>query len=92
VYKNVISLPIMSQLEPGYLSRFTEYATGSMAKEPLFDSQQKQEIYFFSLAFRPPWGRRGLHIGYWWESQKERDHCEDQHTGGWTILKWILER
>jgi hypothetical protein len=27
-----------------------------------------------------------------WESQKERDHCEDQDVGGWTILKWILER
>jgi hypothetical protein len=26
-------------------------------------------------------------IGYWWGSQKERDHYEDQHVGGWTILK-----
>jgi hypothetical protein len=32
-------------------------------------------------------GRRGMHIGYWWESQKERDHQEDQDVGGWTILK-----
>jgi hypothetical protein len=32
-------------------------------------------------------GRRGIHIGYWWESQKERDHMEDQDVGGWTILK-----
>jgi hypothetical protein len=37
-------------------------------------------------------GRRGMLIGYWWESQKERDHLEDQDVGGWTILKWILER
>jgi hypothetical protein len=37
-------------------------------------------------------GRRGMHIGYWWESQKERDYWEDQDVGGWTILKWILER
>jgi hypothetical protein len=22
-------------------------------------------------------GRRGIHIGYWWGSQKERDHWED---------------
>jgi hypothetical protein len=28
----------------------------------------------------------------WWESQKERDHWEDKDVGGWTILKWILER
>jgi hypothetical protein len=37
-------------------------------------------------------GRRGMDIGYWWESQKERDHYEDQDVGGWTILKLILER
>jgi hypothetical protein len=30
-----------------------------------------------------------MHIGYRWESQKERDHYEDQDIGGWTILKLI---
>jgi hypothetical protein len=38
------------------------------------------------------WGRGGMHIGYWWESQKERYHWEDQDVDGWTILKLILER
>jgi hypothetical protein len=33
-----------------------------------------------------------MYIGYWWERQKVRDHWEDQDLGGWTILKWILER
>jgi hypothetical protein len=28
------------------------------------------------------WGRGGMHIGYWWESQKERDHFEDQDVDG----------
>jgi hypothetical protein len=37
-------------------------------------------------------GRRGMHIGYWSESQKERDHWEDQDIGGWTLLKWVLDR
>jgi hypothetical protein len=37
-------------------------------------------------------GRRGIHIGYWWESQKERAHYEDQVVGELIILKWILER
>jgi hypothetical protein len=32
------------------------------------------------------------HVGYWWESQKERDHYEDQDVGGWIILGLILER
>jgi hypothetical protein len=26
------------------------------------------------------------------EIQKEGDHGEDQDVGGWTILKWILDR
>jgi hypothetical protein len=34
------------------------------------------------------WGRRGMHIGYWWESQKVRDHWEDQHVG-WDGMDWI---
>jgi hypothetical protein len=38
------------------------------------------------------WGKGGMHIGYWWESQKEGDHLEDKDVDGWTILKWILER
>jgi hypothetical protein len=33
-----------------------------------------------------------MHIGYWWESEKERDHWEDIDVGGWTILKWIIDR
>jgi hypothetical protein len=37
------------------------------------------------------WGRRGMYIGYLWESQKERGHWEDQDVGAWRILKWILE-
>jgi hypothetical protein len=37
-------------------------------------------------------GEKTKHTRYWWESQKIRDHWEDQDVGGWTILKWILER
>jgi hypothetical protein len=33
-----------------------------------------------------------MHIGYWRESQKERDHEEEEDVSGWIILKWVLER
>jgi hypothetical protein len=35
-------------------------------------------------------GRREMHIGYLWESQKEGGHQEDQDIGGWIILNWIV--
>jgi hypothetical protein len=34
-------------------------------------------------------GRRGMHIGYWWECQKEREHWEDQDVGVWAGMEWI---
>jgi hypothetical protein len=37
-------------------------------------------------------GRRGTRIDYLWESQKKREHQENQDLGGWIILGWILER
>jgi hypothetical protein len=39
------------------------------------------------------WERRRMHIqvGFWWESQNERDHSEDLDVGGRIILKWNLE-
>jgi hypothetical protein len=30
---------------------------------------------------------RGMHIGFCWESQKERDNSEDLEVGGKIILK-----
>jgi hypothetical protein len=30
--------------------------------------------------------KRGMLLGYWWESQKERGHQETQQVGGLIIL------
>jgi hypothetical protein len=30
-------------------------------------------------------GKRGTRIGWWWESQREGGHYEDQDVGGWII-------
>jgi hypothetical protein len=32
-----------------------------------------------------------MHLGYLWESQKERDQYKVEDVGGWIILKLILE-
>jgi hypothetical protein len=38
------------------------------------------------------WRRRGMHIGYWWESQKEIGHYLDQDLGKWILdkLDWLV--
>jgi hypothetical protein len=28
-----------------------------------------------------------MHICFWWESQRERDHYEDQDISGWMIFR-----
>jgi hypothetical protein len=38
------------------------------------------------------WKGRGKCTGFWWESQKERDHLEDQGVGGRMGSEWIVGR
>jgi hypothetical protein len=38
------------------------------------------------------WKRREKCTRFWWESQKERYHLEDQGVGGKMGSEWILER
>jgi hypothetical protein len=38
------------------------------------------------------WERRGKYPGIWWESQKERDHLENQGVEGRMGYDWILGR
>jgi hypothetical protein len=33
-----------------------------------------------------------VHVGFWWESQKERDRYEDLDIDERIILRWILEK
>jgi hypothetical protein len=33
-----------------------------------------------------------MNLGFWWDSQKERDHQEELDVGGRIILKWNLEK
>jgi hypothetical protein len=37
-------------------------------------------------------GTKDMHVGFWWESQKEIGHCEDTYVSGKIILKWFLKK
>jgi hypothetical protein len=64
----------------------TSYGTRKFAHACYVHYQVEEDE--MGKAYNTNGGRRG----YGWESQKERDHQEDQDVGGWIILKWILER
>jgi hypothetical protein len=53
-------------------------------------NDQEKEVEIDRACSQQVKGRR--HVRYWWKSQKEIDHWEDQNLGGWTILKWFLKR
>jgi hypothetical protein len=36
-------------------------------------------------------GRRGMHIGFWLESQEGKGSLGRPDVGGWIALKWFLE-
>jgi hypothetical protein len=36
-------------------------------------------------------GRKRMHTGFWYESQKEIEHYEERDLGGSILLKWTLE-
>jgi hypothetical protein len=38
------------------------------------------------------WERRGMCTRFGWESQKERDHLDDQGLDGRMVSEWILGR
>jgi hypothetical protein len=40
---------------------------------------------------RHMWGRRELHIGFWWGNLKEREHLEDLSIGGKDNIKLCLK-
>jgi hypothetical protein len=37
-------------------------------------------------------GVRRNAVGFWWESQKQRDYLEDPEVGVFITVTWILER
>jgi hypothetical protein len=66
--------------------------------EKLYDLYSSPSIIRMIKSRRMRWaghvarmGRSGMHVGFWWKSQKERYHYEYLDVGGRIILRWILK-
>jgi hypothetical protein len=44
----------------------------------IIGNSELMKFYTFQLQYTLCHTNRGMHIGYWWEIQKERDHKEDK--------------
>jgi hypothetical protein len=49
-------------------------------------------MFFFIVSMLSPSARRGTHMDYCWERQKEEATRKTKTKVGWIILGWILER
>jgi hypothetical protein len=37
-------------------------------------NEELNNLWMRWAGMQPEWARRGIHKGYWWKGQKERDH------------------
>jgi hypothetical protein len=54
--------------------------------------KRRSQGYWGGRGMWQAWGRREHYTRFWWESQKENDHSEDQGVGGRTGSELILGR
>jgi hypothetical protein len=80
-----IFAPKMDEVIGGYRKLHTEELHNLYSSPNIIRIIKSRRMRWAGHAARM--GRRGTHIVYWWESQKEIDHWKDQDVGGWTILK-----
>jgi hypothetical protein len=55
----------------------------------MYNQNDQIKKYEMGGACSTNWGR-GIHIGFWWERWKKKDHWVDLDVGGRIILRWIL--
>jgi hypothetical protein len=67
-----LTIWIQSSLTPRFVKPVSILCLNSLSG--FFPTKIEGSVTKISIFHFHEWGRRGMHIGYWWESQKERDH------------------